>query len=223
MFARYAFATSLVLAVSLGSIGCALEGGDPSASMDDEGTTSAEGAELSTFGKALVGAYTRVDGFGAPTHIALAGDGTYATENVVMCVRAPCNPILDAGRWTAKGSGSRGTLKLASTQGNGTKSWSVKLKNAGATLQLSGAGLVQHMSRDVPASCGGIAALQCPAGSECVYPDVVYPDVAGTCVKRGGLGTTCGGIGGLPCDAGLVCKLNVVAGQTDAMGTCSKP
>lgn len=222
MFARctFAFATTFVVALAASSIGCAVETGDLAS---DEGATSAEGAELSTFGKALVGAYTRVDGFGAPTHVTLVGDGTYATENVVMCVRAPCNPLVDAGRWTASGSGNTGTLKLVSTRGNGTKSWSVKLQNAGATLQLSGAGLVQHMSRDVPAICGGIAALQCPVGSECVYGTITHPDQSGTCVKRGGLGTTCGGIGGLPCDAGLVCKLNVVAGQTDAMGTCSKP
>ncbi len=55
------------------------------------------------------------------------------------------------------------------------------------------------------------------------YPTQTHPDQAGSCVARGGLGTSCGGIAGLPCDAGLVCLVSAPDGTCDAVGTCTKP
>ena len=69
--------------------------------------------------------------------------------------------------------------------------------------------------------CGGIGAIQCPAGQTC-KAEGTYPDAGGTCVLPGEtLGKTCGAIRGtgiITCNDGEFCSytLSNICGRADA-------
>lgn len=70
--------------------------------------------------------------------------------------------------------------------------------------------------------CGGIANIQCAAGTTCKLSGN-FPDASGTCVKAAGVGQaggTCAGIANIQCAASLTCKL--MGNYPDASGVCVK-
>jgi hypothetical protein len=147
--------TAVLLAAAVS--GCAAA---PQDADDSQGSTEEQSIiSLSTFGKSLVGTFTRLDGSGAPERLTLAADGTYAADRVVQCFRAPCPMIHETGRFTATGTGTTGTLTLKSSNGT-TQTFAVTSQNAGAVLELSAAGRTQHMAR-APMVCGGITGRTC--------------------------------------------------------------
>jgi hypothetical protein len=207
-------------ASTLALAGC----GSAPADASDTGATS---EALSNLGRSIVGAYERSDGAGGPTDITFNADGTYFADDVVFCIKAPCPPIRTKGAWSTTGSGTRGKLRLVPASAAPIV-YGLTVAKAGAQITLAttdGSQLVEHLQRVVvttPETCGGIAALQCPAGKECVYEGPSYPDQAGQCFPRGARGTMCGGIAGFPCDAGLTCVLTDPT-IADSAGICRAP
>ena len=215
---RSFFATAVALTLTAGALALTACGAAPS----DASSSTSEA--LTSLGRELVGPYTRVDGSGAHDAITFNADGTYFADDVVYCIKAPCPPVRTKGAWRTTGSGTTGTLRLSPASAAST-TYALTVANDGANITLArtdGTHLVEHLARPVVTgtTCGGIAALQCPAGETCVYEGPSFPDQAGTCTARGGRGTMCGGIAGFPCDAGLTCVIST-PNVADASGICS--
>ncbi len=90
------FFTTLVIATTF--IGCAVST-DP---IDVEPEAAESEEALSFRSPELVGAYNLADTFtGDFTHLVLKEDGTFFTEQEIVCIRAPCiNPRMN-GRWSS--------------------------------------------------------------------------------------------------------------------------
>lgn len=69
-----------------------------------------------------------------------------------------------------------------------------------------------------PIFCGGIGAIQCPAGMHCEL-DGDYPDAGGQCEDGSGPGGICGGIAGFACMPGYSCFYDGPV-FPDAAGEC---
>ena len=212
-FMNIAVATLTASALSLTACGAA--------PTDETGSSS---EALSTLGQSIVGAYTRVDGAGAHDAITFNSDGTFFADDVVYCIKAPCPALRIKGAWRTSGSAPTGTLRLTPASA-APVTYTLTVASHGASITLArtdGTHLVEHLARTVTTgtTCGGIGALQCPAGETCVYEGPSFPDQAGTCTARGGRGTMCGGIAGFPCDAGLTCVIST-PNVADASGICS--
>ncbi len=206
---------ALALAGSIALVGCAVA---PDSSSDSESTTTAA-AELSSFGKALVGSFTRAPGAtGRLSTLTLDAAGTYTASVQVTCIKAPCNDVAESGKWTTDGTHLRLTPKGSTV----TTVLGVKLLDKNFLLELTtSTGAVEDLRR-VPATCGGIGALTCASGLQCVYPDgPIHPDMAGVCLEQGARGTSCGGFSGLPCESGLACiRTSTIP---DKPGVCRAP
>ena len=131
---RAVLAVSLV--VSSFVFGCAAQAVD---AADVEGDTSETTGALSAYGKSLVGSYTTLDKASDYDSIVLRADGTYETSESVTCVKAPCEPRKDSGKFIGykpKAGSSIGGLRLNSKSG-GSWYYRVSLGAAGEGLDLS--------------------------------------------------------------------------------------
>ena len=108
---KHAFVAAVAAALSLAAC---------TAAVDETEPVAAEGEALATFGKSFVGAFQRVEGTTGYAHLVLKSDSTYFGEVNVVCIKAPCNPVHQEGKWTSRAkSGSRyeGSLTLRPTGG----------------------------------------------------------------------------------------------------------
>lgn len=103
---------------------------------DPESTDSDEGA-LSVYGKQLVGAWEAKDGGAGFAHMVFAADGSYFADTVVYCIKAPCDPIRESGKFIgykpAKGS-DIGRLSLKHPT---TTSYKIEIGDGAESFKLS--------------------------------------------------------------------------------------
>ncbi len=108
-------ALSFALFAALTTTGCAVD-----STPSDEEETEASTDALSAYGESLTGAYKLVSGPADFTWIVLRANGTFFTEQQIVCVRAPCINPRTEGKFTAsrpvKGS-SVGKLRLVARGG----------------------------------------------------------------------------------------------------------
>ncbi len=149
---------------------------------------------LSTFGKSFVGAFTRVEGTGY-AHLVLKQDGTYFAETVVQCFRAPCPPLHEDGKWSARaaaGNHYAGSLTLRPAGGTATafvadlateQAGFMLTSCAGAFVRFERVAGATYCSQDT--DCAGqptpVNRFACIAGSA---PKTVCDTTSTACVAR---------------------------------------
>lgn len=112
---RAVLAVSLV--VSSFAFGCAAQAVDHD---DVEADVAESTGALSAYGKGLVGTFQTADKASDYDTIVLRADGTYETSETVTCIKAPCEPRKDSGKFIGykpKSGSSIGGLRLTSKTG----------------------------------------------------------------------------------------------------------
>lgn len=187
---RALIASSLFVASALVLGGCAVQGVDHE---DDEVVSSEVAGALSAYGKSLVGAYQTADMASDFDNIVLKSDGTYFSTETVYCIKAPCEPLRDEGKFIGYKPRSGkyvGGLRLVSKTGKSTY-YKVVLGAEGVGFKLSRDGKAWFKYETVPSycqqasDCGGqsYAHIMCVGSATCTAEN--------RCGWKCGTGTTC--------------------------------
>jgi hypothetical protein len=221
---RSSLFAALSLFALLAPVGCG-------ASSDDDSNTGGSNGALSSTVSTLVGRYSDPT---APAEtfdsLTLTSTGTYTAKLVagtnVRCVIAPCL-IPESGKWNGSTVGGKLHLVLLPTNKPAREYDAAKTgDDLVLTSTLDSVSQTLHTVR----MCGGIAALQCKAGEECVDDpedscnSTRGADCSGICQPKA-TPKTCGGIAGLQCAADEDCVDDPNDGcdpnkGADCAGTC---
>lgn len=178
------FKTAFVaLVLSAVSVAC---GANPEFSTDPADEAVAESTE-SLSKAALVGTYEGA-GEGWLESLELHKDGTFAASQIVTCVRAPCDPIQVAGRWTST------QKSIALTQEGVTRRFAYTSYRGHLRLYENGT-LYAHLVKSKVDAC---AAVRCASGTECK----VQANGTAACVS------TVDACATVRCMAGTTCQVN---------------
>ena len=148
---RFHVLASILAVTSFAYVGCAAHTEETAASSDEALSDNA-----------LVGAYNVQPGFTADfSHFVLRADGSYFTETLIQCIKAPCINPREDGHWTSTRftHTTLGDVTLHSNKGP-SRTYHVSLAGDHTGLKLQRYGVVAGFDRvttwcDTTADCSG--------------------------------------------------------------------
>lgn len=157
---------------------------------ESEGDTTENAGALSAYGEKLVGAFNTTSTAADFDNIVLKSDGTYFSTKTIWCIKAPCEPLRDEGKFIGykpqKGSFLGGLRLLSKTTGK-TTHYRVSLGAANESFKLAKSGTSTfHKYESV--------GTYCQAAADCGGQSYITPKCLGykTCEADNKCGYRCG-------------------------------